>query len=127
MKKICTQPKPFFNEVCRFFQLLGSILPHIITVFVLPVKSSEKENAAAIATASGSLLLAEGLTVGALILSGICLVGTHQNAVQRTVVLGVAVVSAGLNSTFDALVCIAVHARFLLFLISALVFHRARK
>ena len=47
--------------------------------------------------------------------------GTYQNAVQRAVVLAVAVVSAGLHGTFDALVCIAVHNSFLLLLDSALV------
>ena len=60
------------------------------------------------------LLLAEGLAVGALILGRINLVGAHQNPVQGAVVLGVAVVSAGLNGAFDALVCMAVHIVFLL-------------
>ena len=59
--------------------------------------------------ATGKLLLAEGLAVGALIHSGILLVGAHHDAVQRTVVFGVAVVSAGLDGTFDALVCVGIH------------------
>ena len=40
--------------------------------------------------------------------------GTNQNSVQRAVVLGVAVVGAGLHSTLDALVCMTVHVHFLL-------------
>ena len=40
--------------------------------------------------------------------------GTNQNAVQRAVVLGITMVSAGLNGAFDALVCMAVHFIFLL-------------
>ena len=56
-------------------------------------------------------LLAEGLAVGALILGGVGLVGTHQNPIQGAVVLGVAVVSAGLDGAFDALVGMAVHSK----------------
>ena len=62
------------------------------------------------------LSLAEGLAVGALIHGGVGFVGAYQNLVQRTVVLGIAVVGAGPNGTFDALVGIAVHSCFLLFL-----------
>ena len=61
------------------------------------------------------LLLAEGLAVSALIHGGVGLMGAHQNPVQRAVVLGVAMVCAGLNSTFDALIGMAVHHEFLLF------------
>ena len=39
---------------------------------------------------------------------------THQNLIQRTVVLTLAVVCALLNGTFDALVGMAVHSCFLL-------------
>jgi hypothetical protein len=42
-------------------------------------------------------------------------VGAHQNPVQRAVVLGIAVVSAGLDSAFDALVGMTVHKKILLF------------
>ena len=59
--------------------------------------------------------LTEGLAVGALIHSRILLVGTHQNAVQRAVVCGVAMVCAGLDGAFDALVCVFVHGSYLLF------------
>ena len=61
------------------------------------------------------LLLAEGLAVGALIHSGICLVGAYLDLVQRAVVLGVAVIGTGLDSAFDALVGVAVHVIYLLF------------
>ena len=60
------------------------------------------------------LALAEGLAVGALVLSGICFVGADQNAIQRAVVLAVAVISALLYGAFDALVGMAVHIHFLL-------------
>ena len=70
---------------------------------------AQKENAAATATALFSLLLAEGLTVGALILGRIHLVGTHHDLVQGAEVLALAMVSALLNSTFDTLVCMVVH------------------
>jgi hypothetical protein len=78
--------------------------------FALP---SSKRNAAADAAAN-ALSLAEGLAVGALIHRRICLVGAHQNTVQRAVVLGIAVVSAGLNGAFDAFVGIGVHGQDLL-------------
>ena len=60
------------------------------------------------------LLLAEGHAVGALVHGGVILMGTHQDAVQRAVVLGVAVIGAGLDGAFNALVGMAVHVRFLL-------------
>ena len=56
-------------------------------------------------------LLAEGLAVGALVLSGVHLVGTHQNPVQRAVVLILAMVCALLNSTLDTLIGMTVHKR----------------
>ena len=55
------------------------------------------------------LLLAEGFAVGALIHGGVLLMGAYQDAVQRAVVLSIAVVSALLNGAFNALVCILVH------------------
>ena len=57
----------------------------------------------------GSLLFAEGLAVGTLVLGGVALMGAHQNPVQGAVVLLVAVVCAGLHGAFNALVCVAVH------------------
>ena len=47
--------------------------------------------------------------------------GTHQNPVQRAVVLGIAVVSAGLDGAFDALVCMTVHKKNLLLFGTGLV------
>ena len=64
--------------------------------------------------AASPLSLTERLAVGALILGRIGFMGTNQNAVQRAVVLGIAMVGAGLNGTFDALVCVAIHFVFLL-------------
>ena len=40
--------------------------------------------------------------------------GAHQNAVQRAVIFGIAVVSALLYGAFDALIGLAVHICFLL-------------
>ena len=53
--------------------------------------------------------LAEGLAVGALVLGRIGLMGTHQNPVQRAVVLTVTVVGTGLNGAFDALIGMTIH------------------
>jgi hypothetical protein len=61
------------------------------------------------------LSLLEGLAVGTLVHHGIVLVGTHHDAVQRAVVFGVAVMCAGLNGAFDALVSVAIHIHFLLY------------
>ena len=60
------------------------------------------------------LLLAEGHAVGALVHSGIHLVGTHQDLVQRAVVFVLTMVGALLDSAFDALVCVTIHSNSLL-------------
>lgn len=65
-------------------------------------------------------LFVEGFAVGALIHSGVQLVGAHQNAVQRAVVLALAVMCALLNGTLDALICLVCHGMLLLFLDFAL-------
>ena len=56
------------------------------------------------------LLLAEGLAVGTLFLGGICLVGTHQNTLQRAEVRIVAVVCALMDGALNALICMAIHS-----------------
>ena len=61
------------------------------------------------------LFLAEGLAIGALVHSGVGLVGAHQDLLQRAVVGIVAVVSALLDGALDALVGVAVHGIDLLF------------
>ena len=58
--------------------------------------------------------LAEGFAVGTLIHGRIAFVGTHLNVIQRAVVLGIAVVRAGLDGTLNALIGFAVHSWFLL-------------
>ena len=63
---------------------------------------------------SAGLLLAEGLAVGALILSGIHLMGAHQDLIQGTVVLVTAVMGTLLDGTLDTLVCMTVHNESLL-------------
>ena len=55
-------------------------------------------------------LLAEGLAIGALVHSRVGLMGTHQNALQRAVIGILAVMLALLDSTLNALVCMAVHS-----------------
>ena len=62
-----------------------------------------------LATGPGCLLLAEGLAVGALVHGGVGLMGAHQDAVQRAVVLVLAVISALLDGAFDTLVGMTVH------------------
>ena len=79
------------------------------------VISSRKTAAASAAAAvSWSLLLAERLAVGALVIRGIHLVGANQDFVQRAVVLMAAVMGALLDGTFDTLVCVTVHKKSLL-------------
>ena len=73
------------------------------------------------------LLCPEGLTVGALILSGIGLMGTHQDPVQGAVVLGVAVIGAGLDGAFNALVGMAVHNESSFLFGTALLFPESKK
>ena len=61
------------------------------------------------------LFLAEGHAVSALVHGGVTLMGTYQNAVQSAVVSILTVVSALMNSTLNALVCLVIHNQFLLF------------
>ena len=61
------------------------------------------------AAAETKSALAERLTVGALIFSGICLVGTDHDSIQRTVVVGIAVIGTGLDGALDALIGIGIH------------------
>ena len=112
MKRIFTVPKGIINI---FRQNCNN---HTI-IFLF---SQEKRKAAAFATAQSVkevqkrllLLLAEGFAVGTLVHSRILLVGAYQNAVQRAVVFGIAVVSALLNGAFDAFVCLVIHVVVLL-------------
>ena len=55
------------------------------------------------------LLLAERLTVGALIHSGISLMGANQDPLQRTEICILAMMGTLLDSTLNALVCMAIH------------------
>ena len=68
-----------------------------------------------------SLLFTEGLAVGALVHGGVLLVGAYHDAIQRAVVLGIAMVCTLLNGALNALVCMAIHSAFLLFLIYGLI------
>ena len=73
------------------------------------------------------LLCPEGLAVGALVLGGVGFMGAHQDPVQRAVILGVAVIGAGLYSTFDTLVCMTIHNENLLLFGTALVWTLSKK
>ena len=103
MKKLCTPKKPFINN-----SPMVSVISYSLSRF------SSRKIAAADAAATFPLPLAEGLAVSALVHGGVGLVGTHQDPVQRAVVLGIAVISAGLNGAFDALVGMTVHSHILL-------------
>jgi len=61
-----------------------------------------------------ALLLTEGHAVGALVLGGICLMGTHHDPVQGAIVLILTMVSALADSTFNGFVGMAVHKNSLL-------------
>jgi hypothetical protein len=63
-----------------------------------------------------SLLSLEGLAVGALLLSGVHLMGTHLDVLQRAVVSAVAMVGALLYGAADALVGVGIHINILLFI-----------
>ena len=63
----------------------------------------------------GFSLLAEGLAVGALIHSGIGLMGADQDPLQGAEVCILAVMGALCDGAFNALVCMAVHEFDLLF------------
>ena len=54
-------------------------------------------------------LCAEGLAVGALVSSGIGLMGAYQDPLQGAEIGILAMVSTLLNSTLNALVCMAIH------------------
>ena len=63
------------------------------------------------------LLLAEGLTVGALVHGRVHFMGTNQNMIQRAVVLALAVMGTLMDGTLDTLVCVAIHNVILLYLV----------
>ena len=85
----------------------------IIKVILLFVKNKKKCGGKIPPQEILLLFLPEGLAVGALIHGRVCLVGAHQNLIQRAVVFGVTVIGAGLDGAFDTLVCMAVHKCFL--------------
>ena len=101
--------KPFFNRILYIRQKFLFIIPFIFSF----VKQNSKSAAAE--AAAPFLSLAEGLAVGTLVHGRIGLVGAHQNPVQRAVVLGIAMVCAGLDGTLNALIGVVVHGSLLLF------------
>ena len=101
MKKLCILQKRNIN--------FGNY-DNIITA----EKDFVKGNCGSLGCRIPGLLLAERLAVSALISGGIHLVSTHQDLVQRTVVLVTAVMGTLLDGTFDTLVCMTVHSKSLL-------------
>ena len=97
MSKICTSVKRFLN--------IGTILYMIHA----PGSAVKKKEMRRPQPPHLFLLLAEGLTVGALVLGGVSLMGAHQDSVQGAVVLGVAVISTLPDGALDALVGMTVH------------------
>ena len=55
------------------------------------------------------LFFTEGHTIGTLVHSGIALMGTHQNTVQRTEVGIHAMMGTLRNGTFNSLICVTIH------------------
>ena len=88
-----------------------TFLSYLVSPFSSREKPGKRQQTLPLSLSSA---LAEGLAVSALVLGGIGLVGAHQNPVQGAVVLAVAVICAGLNGTFDTLICMAIHNVFLL-------------
>lgn len=74
----------------------------------------KKKNRGGLRRRVAQLLSAERLAVSTLVLSGIHLVGTYLNALQRAVICGIAMIGTLLNAAGDALVCMIVHVHFLL-------------
>ena len=120
MSKLCTAAKGFLNGI-------PDISPVFLLSYSLPAQPSRKNCGSFRRRSMESLLCPEGLAVGALVLGGIMLVGAHQNPVQGAVVLGIAVVSAGLDGAFNALVGVTIHVLFLLLFGTALVWPEIKK
>jgi hypothetical protein len=98
VKILCTAIKYSLN---KYIRLLLSY----------PVSSppSSKKKCGSYCRRTLFLLLAEGLAVRALIHGRVGFVGANQDAIQGAVVLSIAMVSALLDGTFEALVCVTVH------------------
>ena len=80
---------------------------NIIPAFFVSVKCIKMTAAYA---AVQSLLLPEGHAVGALVLGGVCFMGTYLNAVQRAVIGGITVILTLAHSAGNALIHIGVHS-----------------
>ena len=74
-----------------------------------------------------TLLLTEGLAVGALVHGGVRLMGTYQNPIQGAEVCVLAMMGALLNGALNALVCMAIHSLYPPFLMMELDCPHAQK
>ena len=106
-KRISKHKLKNFSGKCRIYPVYHKGFP--------PLRQEKKELRRKIPPQKAShLSLSEGLAVGALVHGRICLMGAHQNLVQRAIVLVLTVVSTVFDGAFDALVCMTVHTRYLL-------------
>ena len=113
MKKLCTSSKPFLNKNWNFFQVFY-LFPAYHNLFSAFRQGGSIWKCGSCRRRIMPLSLAEGLAVSTLVLSGVCFVGTHQNTVQRAVVLAVTVICTLLDGALNALVCVTIHMIFLL-------------
>jgi len=76
---------------------------------------------------SAALLFTEGLAVGTLVSSGVHFMSTHQDPLQRAVIGILTVMLTLLNSTLNALICMAIHGFILLLFMMGLDCPHAQK
>jgi hypothetical protein len=110
VKKICRIAKRFFKE----FSPKSARTPKVLYYDTRFCRFRQRKDSGSTRLPLRKLLLAERHAVGTLVNSGVGLMGTHHDPLQGAVVLGVAMVSALLDGTLDALVSIVVHFLFLL-------------
>ena len=97
-----------YVQLQKLFKTIFAVFCHNLPYhngYLLP----RQDKIAAANAAAARLLLAEGLTVGALVHGRVSLMATNQDSIQRAEVLSVAVVCTLLNGALDALIGIAIH------------------
>lgn len=100
VKKICTVTKRIINKTVKTKDLVY----HTRLFRVRQGKEMRQHGSCRIFS-----LLVEGFTVGALVNSGVQLMGANQDPVQRTVVFALTVMCTLLNGALDALICLVCH------------------
>ena len=104
------------------FERISSNLRHLELSYLFRTQQSRKNRGRILCRGEKSLLLllSERHTVGTLVHSGIHLMGTYHNAIQRTIVLALAMMGTLLDGTLNTLIG-TIHLIFLLCLNSNLV------